>query len=309
MTTVIGQDRLRHLIDVLVASVDDPAQGEELARRAYLSRFHFDRLVAAALGESPGAFRRRLLLERAAYQLGAGGSITEAAFAAGYSSAEAFARAFRREFGSAPSTFRGDFRLAAPNGVHFHPPGGLLVPGNDSRRQPMDLSDRMVEYDNWLTGRLIDAAHEVGDDGVDAPVKLTPPTPAFAEDAPSIRAMLDRLVFTKEMWSAAISGHEFVREEDTTLDGLRRRHGEAAEDFAGLVRDIRNRGAWDTVFVDATCDPPESFTFGGAIAHALSWDAYRRAIVAAALCDRGVEVSADPLEWERLRGKRSVTRV
>jgi AraC family transcriptional regulator len=103
------------------------------------------------------------------------------------------------------------------------------------------------------------------------------------------------------MWSAAISGHEFEREEDTTLDGLERRLSEAAAEFAGLVRDIRNRGAWDTAFVDATCDPPESFPFGGAIAHALSWDAYRRAIVAAALRNQGVEVSADPLDWERGR--------
>jgi AraC family transcriptional regulator len=38
--------------------------GVELARRAHLSRFHFDRLVAASLGESPAAFRRRILLER-----------------------------------------------------------------------------------------------------------------------------------------------------------------------------------------------------------------------------------------------------
>jgi AraC family transcriptional regulator len=68
MAISTGNDRLRALIDVLFASVDDPARGDELARRAYLSRFHFDWLVAAALGESPATFRRRLLLERAAHQ-------------------------------------------------------------------------------------------------------------------------------------------------------------------------------------------------------------------------------------------------
>src|SRR5437667_5196160 len=119
MATAIGRDRLRTLIDVLVGSLDGPGAGEELARRAHLSRFHFDRLVSAALGESPGAFRRRLLLERAAYALREG-SVTEVAFAAGYGSPEAFARAFKRAFGVAPSEHRGDFRLAAPNGVHFH---------------------------------------------------------------------------------------------------------------------------------------------------------------------------------------------
>ena len=63
-------DRLRAILDVVQAGLDDPAlTGAELAGRAYLSRFHFDRLVVAGLGEPPGAFRRRLLLERSAHRL------------------------------------------------------------------------------------------------------------------------------------------------------------------------------------------------------------------------------------------------
>src|SRR5438552_13804427 len=103
MAISTGTDRLRALIDILVQSIDDRARGEELARRAYLSRFHFDRLVGAALGETPAALRRRLLLERAAYQLLRGASVTEAAVEAGYSSPEAFARSFRRAFATLPS--------------------------------------------------------------------------------------------------------------------------------------------------------------------------------------------------------------
>jgi hypothetical protein len=66
MATALGRDRLKSFLDLLLESLDEPASGAELAGRAYLSRFDFQRLVAAALGESPGAFRRRLLLERAA---------------------------------------------------------------------------------------------------------------------------------------------------------------------------------------------------------------------------------------------------
>jgi hypothetical protein len=41
---------------------------------------------------------------------------------------------------------------------------------------------------------------------------------------------------------------------------------------------MRNRdqalgGAWDAAFVDALCEPPESFTFGAAVAHVLTWSA------------------------------------
>ena len=154
-------DRLRTIIEVL-SDIDDPAAGAELARRAHLSRFHFDRLSAAILHESPGAFRRRLLLERAAWQLTSGASVSDAALDAGYASLEAFSRAFRRAYGAAPSRFDGAFRVDAPNGIHFHPPGGLLLPG-DERRHAMDLTTRLIEHDNWLAERLIDAAAALDD--------------------------------------------------------------------------------------------------------------------------------------------------
>ena len=82
MATTVRRDRLRAMVDTIIASLDHPVSGEELARRIYLSRFHFDRLLAATLGESPGGFRRRLLLERAAYALGRGGSVLEAGLGA-----------------------------------------------------------------------------------------------------------------------------------------------------------------------------------------------------------------------------------
>ena len=227
------EDRLRSIIDVLV-DIDDPAAGAELARRAHLSRFHFDRVSAAILGESPAAFRRRLLLERAAYELTRGTTATDAAFGAGYSSLEAFTRAFSRAYGVAPSRFAGDFRADAPNGIHFHPPGGLLVPG-DERRQTMDLTTRLVEHDNWLAEQLIDAAATLDDAALDEPVPVNPPTDSFAEDSPSIRSMLNRLVFTKEMWSAAIGGREFVEATDTSLPALRERLARAGSG----VRDAR----------------------------------------------------------------------
>ena len=284
------EDRLRNIIDVLV-DIDDPAAGAELARRAHLSRFHFDRVSAAILGESPAAFRRRLLLERAAYQLTRGTPATHAALGAGYSSLEAFTRAFRRAYGVAPSRFAGNFRADAPNGIHFHPPGGLLVPG-DERRQTMDLTTRLVEHDNWLAEQLISAASTLDDTALDEPVPVSPPTDSFAEDSPSIRSMLNRLVFTKEMWSAAIGGHDFEEAADTSLCALRERLARAGSEFATLVSDVARRDAWDTAFVDATCDPPVSFTYGAAVAHVLTRDSYRRQVVAAALRERGIDVAS-----------------
>ena len=51
-----------------------------------LSRFHFDRVVAAAAGETPARLRRRVLLERAAYRLADhAADVLEIAVEAGYS--------------------------------------------------------------------------------------------------------------------------------------------------------------------------------------------------------------------------------
>jgi AraC-like DNA-binding protein len=257
MTAATAVDRLRTLIDVLIASVDDPGTGEELAGRAHLSRFHFDRLVSAALGESPAAFRRRILLERAASRLATSDRpATEIALEAGYASLEAFTRAFGRTFGVSPSRFRAlgtrEFRVDAPNGVHFHPPGGMLVPGDDRRRGPMDFTHQMVEQDSLLTRRLLDSAAGLPEAALDEPVPLRPLTPAFREDAPTIRSMLNRLVFTKEMWTAAMDGRAFEEADDTSVDGMRARYEHAGPAFVALVRDIGRRDAWDTAFVDAT---------------------------------------------------------
>jgi AraC family transcriptional regulator len=102
---VDGPDRLGVILDSVEQSLDEPTlNGQQLADRAYLCRFHFDRLVASAVGEPPGTFRRRLLLERAAHRLATTTDpVTDVALDAGYGSPDGFARAFRRAYGCPPS--------------------------------------------------------------------------------------------------------------------------------------------------------------------------------------------------------------
>jgi AraC family transcriptional regulator len=293
----IARDGLRNLLDALVESLETDSSGEEVAARVHVSRFHFDRIVGAALDETPGAFRRRLLLERAAFSLAAGASVGEASLGASYVSPEAFARAFRRAHGVAPSAFAGSglpFRLPAPNGIHFHPPGALLVAGGD-RSDTMDLTDRLLEHDLWLTGRLLDAADDLPANALAEPLDV---------EGETLGSMLERLVWSKEMWGAAVDGRPMPERREGSPECLRKRLGEAGPAFVEIVRDARARGAWDTAFVDATCEPPESFTYGGMAAHVLTWSAHRRHVVLEALQRHGVEVEyADPLGWERLERK------
>ncbi len=59
------------------------------------------------------------------------------------------------------------------------------------------------------------------------------------------------------------------------------------------------QGAWDDAFVDALCEPAEVFTYGGMIAHVLTFAAHRRTLVVLALDHHGVgELGwGDPMRW------------
>src|SRR6266702_1848718 len=102
-----GQDTADRLSAIVANSLDTQAKTQDLARQAYQSRTQFHRLFRAVVEETPAAMRRRLLLERAAYQLGRTGiSVTDVALDANYGSLEAFTRAFRKAFRISPSLYR-----------------------------------------------------------------------------------------------------------------------------------------------------------------------------------------------------------
>jgi AraC-like DNA-binding protein len=193
-------EKLIRLSDVVLSSLDGNTSTEDLSRRAYHSRTQFYRLFRAFIEETPAAMRRRLLLERAAFQLrNTSTSVTDIAFDANYNSLEAFTRAFRKAFRVSPSLYRrmqcGSWHLPAPNRIHF------LAPGSRQKGAlEMDLFDRFAGND----------------------------------------------------------------------------------------------------FVDALCEPAETFTFGGVFAHIMTFNAHRRLMALDALRRLGVQVEGfgDPMEYE-----------
>ena len=64
---------------------------------------------------------------------------------------------------------------------------------------------------------------------------------------------------------------------------------------------VRARGGWDDMFVDELCQPPEEFTFGGMLAHLITYNSYRRLTAASLLRSMGVDGVGfgDPIEYER----------
>lgn len=306
----VPPDRLRDVVDAVLEALDEGLDGRALAARAMLSPFHFNRLVRAGIGEAPAAFRRRLLLERAAWQLARGASVTDASLDAGYDAVEAFSRAFTRAHGIPPSRFSDaprDFHLAAPNAIHFHPPAGLVLPGHPRTHTTMDLTDRLVEHDHWHTARLLEQAATLSDADLDRPMRPGLVVHAFEGPEPDLRTMLDRIVFTKEVWTAAIGGRELPTARDRSIAGQQARLAAVQPQFTALVRRIRDRNEWDDVFVDALCTPPVSFTFGSVIAHILHVSVTRRNTVIDVLRELGITdvEGRDPMDWERAMAARS----
>ncbi len=294
-------------VDALASRLDDhEARGEDLAAVAYLSRFHFDRVVTATAGETPARFRRRVLLERAAYRLlTSERGVLDVAVEAGYSSNEAFTRAFQRAYEVGPAAWRKrphrPIQLAAPNGVHFHPPGGLRLPAR-TEVTSMDLLVRMVEHHVWLVGELVDRADRLESNhqsaALDQEIEVSVDD---GDDVASLRSLLSRLIGQMDMWNRAIANevYDWDVEAAEPTGSMKSRLRRVGPTYLDHIRTVCEQGRLDETFVDAVCDPPEVFTYGGMIAHVLTFAAYRRTLAVQALAAAGVEDLGfgDPMRW------------
>jgi AraC family transcriptional regulator len=298
----------RHEVDRLSAivldSLDEVAGGDEMARRAYRSRTQFFRIFRAVIDETPAAMRRRLLLERAAWQLGqTDRSVTRIALDTGYGSLEAFTRAFRKAFRISPSLYR---RMGA---THFHLPATTAVhfcaPVSRSGGDDMDLYDIFAGAESFHTRRLLEHARALTPEQLDAP--LHNPARVFPWDSPaqSLRDLLRRLVQTKEIWTAALTGGTLPNLDaeapaQGTPEALLARLERVDADFSRILGDVQKRNAWSDTFVDALCEPPETFSFVGMFAHVITFNTYQRLLALDALRHMGVKVEGFgcPTEYE-----------
>jgi AraC family transcriptional regulator len=294
-----GRDRLRELLDAVLD--EDSRTLDEMAGRAYASPYHFSRQLSRGAGEPPVAMKRRVLLERAAWQLRRGATVTDTAFAAGYESVEGFSRAFARAFGHLPSAV-GDTAashwLPAPNGIHFHPPTSLWVHAHEQSMNP--LTEQLVAHDLDDTRGLLELAKQLPEDDYR---RVQLPGHTVTEwDGPeeSVADVLTRVVNTLEVWLAAVDGTEFPAQRADDVATLVERHDDAAARWLRLVRDLDRRGGWDDRLVDALCDPPESFVMSSVVAHVLTFSAHRRQVARQLLRGCGLRVdSGDPISWLR----------
>ena len=222
------------------------------------------------------------------------------ALEAGYASHEAFTRAFRRAFGRAPSALAGPAdRLSDRGGGRCalqpagrpvaarredgdddgsaHPDGGASrVAGRRDGRASRWAERRGARPPDRGLGR----GHRRRPDAALAALPTRGPACHVARVDPPAAIRLRRRA-----------------RRDHRLDApapRRRRTGLPTD-----VRAIVDEDRLEETFIDTTCDPPSVFTYGGVVAHVLTFAAHRRTLVCGALIDEGITDlgDGDPRLW------------
>lgn len=139
------------VVDYVLRSGAEPIRLSDIVAVGGLSRFHLTRVFQSLTGETIVDFVRRVRLERAAYGLKhSRASIVDLAIEAGYCNGESFSRAFRSLFRLSPTAFRestgSDWRLPAPNDMHWPPSGTGLRLTNGSLGKDVEIVWRPAHY-------------------------------------------------------------------------------------------------------------------------------------------------------------------
>ena len=99
--------KFSQVVVIIYNSIDEPIKLDDLSKKIGMSLASLKRLFQEAIGQSPGAFIRRLRMELAFRSLQSReNSILEVALESGFNDQSAFARRFKETFGYSPSKAR-----------------------------------------------------------------------------------------------------------------------------------------------------------------------------------------------------------
>ena len=150
----------------------------------------------------------------------------------------------------------------------------------------MDLIDRMLDNDYRSKRALLESALKLTDEQLDAPLLMRLRIEPWLEPDNSLRQVLGRL--TDMIWASEMlktvgwphSGEGWIENGQATnarlvsdmieqLDGYYR-------DYAPFVRHVKENDLWETTWVDAGCEPAETFTYATVIEYSLERSIHRR---------------------------------
>ena len=155
----------------------------------------------------------------------------------------------------------------------------------------MDLLDRMLGYDGWTTGQVLEACRGLTDAQLDQPFDIGHGT---------LRETLAHVVGAVAYWTGQMTGEAPAPPPaEASIDALVAWHRRAHAAFAVAARRVCDEGRLDETFRDGY-DYPQSR--GGTILQVVAHGAQHRAEVRHMLNRLGVEdlPDGDPMEWEHL---------
>ena len=169
----------------------------------------------------------------------------------------------------------------------------------------MDLFDRFAGNDSWHTKKLLCDAAKLTDEQLDRPLNAVVEILPWREQTRTLRQLLENIVWTKEVWTAALTGGTLdmngTPPEKRSPTAMLGRLEQTDRELDRVMREVGARSAWDDTFVDALCEPPETFTYGGVFAHIMTFNAHRRIMALEAFRQLGVHVEGYgcPIEFEQ----------
>jgi hypothetical protein len=131
---------------------------------------------------------------------------------------------------------------------------------------------------------MLRVAGELDEAELDQPITLD-----VDEDEQTIRSLLARLVGQLAMWNAVMAGrgYDMSVESGQSLSDMRRTLDREGPAFLAHVREVTSENRLDETFVDAGREPAAMISYGGNIAHILTFAAHRRTLVLLALNSHG----------------------
>lgn len=143
----------------LLEAGEGGAQSDEVAAQLGLNRHYFQRFFKRRTGVTPQQYRRRALAERAKDELSKADSVTDAVYAAGYSSSSRFYEGAGRELGMSPREARGGANgRTVQYALRPCSLGRLLVAWTDRGVCDVQFGDSDAEVAATLAERLPGAA-------------------------------------------------------------------------------------------------------------------------------------------------------
>jgi AraC family transcriptional regulator len=107
VTQLDGLERMRNALELIEKNLDQPLEVEAIAKAAYSSPFHFQRMFHMLTGFTVAEYVRKRKLTLAANELAISSvKVVDVALKYGYDSPEAFSKAFRKIHGISPSQAR-----------------------------------------------------------------------------------------------------------------------------------------------------------------------------------------------------------